>query len=68
MSRTGRRRTNTGKAALEFRRLYAETRIAERQLKEMRLRMGYETVKVGVALVIAFNATAVMLKTVGLFF
>ena len=30
--------------------------------------MGYETVKVGVAIVVAFNATAVMLKTVGLVF
>ena len=47
MSRTGRRRTgNSGKAALELRRLRAETRIAERQLNEMRLRMTYETVKV----------------------
>ena len=68
MSSTGRRRSNSGKAALELRRLHAETRIAERQLKEMRLRVAYETVKVGVALVIAFNATVVMLKTVGLFF
>lgn len=67
MSRT-RRRRNSGKAALELRRLRAETRIAERQLKEMRLRMEYETIKVGVAIVIAFNATVVMLKTVGLFF
>ena len=68
MSRTGRRRSNSGKAALELRRLRAETRIAERQLNEMRLRMTYETIKVSVAIVIAFNATAVMLKTVGLFF
>ena len=68
MSRRARRRRNSGKAALEFRRLHAEMRIAERQLKEMRLWMGYETVKVGVAVVIAFNATVVMLKTVGLFF
>ena len=30
--------------------------------------MEYETIKVGVAIVIAFNATVVMLKTVGLFF
>ena len=68
MSRTRKRSTNTGKAALELRRLRAETRIAERQFNEMRLRMAYETIKVGVAVVIAFNATAVMLKTVGLFF
>ena len=68
MSRTRRRRRDSGKVALEFRRLHAETRIAERQLKEMRLRLGYETVNVGVALVIAFNATVVMLKTIGLFF
>lgn len=68
MSRTRRRRSNSGTVALELRRLRAETRIAERQFNEMRLRMGYETVKVCVAIVIAFNATVVMLKTVGLFF
>ena len=68
MSRTARQRRNSGKAALELRRLRAETRIAERQLKEMRLRMEYETVKVCVGIVIALNATVVMLKTVGLFF
>lgn len=53
---------------MELKRLRAETGIAERQLNEMRLRMAYETIKVGVAVVIAFNATVVMLKTVGLFF
>ena len=67
MSRTGRRR-NDGKPSLEQRKLRAETRIAERQLKEMRLRMTYETVKVSVAIVIAANATIVMSKTIGLFF
>ena len=67
MSRTGRRR-NDGKSTLEQRKLRAETRIAERQLDEMRLRMFYETVKVGVGVLIAFNATVVMSKTIGLFF
>ena len=67
MSRTGRRR-NDSKSSLELKKLRAETGIAERQLKEMRLRMTYETIKVGVAIVIAFNATIVMFKTTGLFF
>ena len=67
MSRTGRRR-NDGKSSLELKKLRAETGIAERQLKEMRLRMIYETIKVWVAIVIAFNATVVMSKTIGLFF
>ena len=66
MSRAGRRR-NEGKPSLEQRKLRAETRIAERQLDEMRLRMFYETVKVGVGVLIAFNATVVMSKTIGLF-
>ena len=67
MSRTGRRR-NDGKSSLELKKLRAETGIAERQLKEMRLRMIYETIKVGVGVLIAFNATVVMSKTIGLFF
>ena len=67
MSRTGRRR-NDGKSSLELKKLRAETGIAERQLKEMRLRMYYETVKVWLAILIAFNATIVMFKTIGLFF
>ena len=67
MGRTGRRR-NDGKSSLELRKLRAETRIAERQLEEMRLRMIYETIKVGVGVLIAFNATVVMSKTIGLFF
>ena len=66
MSRTGRRR-NDGKSSLELKKLRAETAIAERQLKEMRLRMIYETVKVWLAILIAFNATIVMFKTIGLF-
>ena len=70
MSRTGRRR-NDGKSSLEPNRLRAETGIAERQLrelKEMRLRMIYETIKVWVGVLIAFNATVVMSRTIGLFF
>ena len=67
MSRTGRGRDDS-KSSLELRRLRAETGIAERQLKEMRLRMAYETIKVSVAIMIAFNATIVMFKTIGLFF
>ena len=67
MSRTGRRR-NDGKSSLELKKLRAETGIAERQLKEMRLRMIYETIEVGVGVLIAFNATVVMSKTIGLFF
>ena len=67
MSRTGRRR-NDGKSSLELRKLRAETKIAERQLDEMRLRMIYETFKVGVGILVAFNATVVMSKTIGLFF
>ena len=67
MGRTGRRR-NDGKSSLELKKLRAETRIAERQLEEMRLRMIYETIKVGVGVLIAFNATVVMSKTIGLFF
>ena len=66
MSRTGRRR-NDGKSSLELKKLRAETGIAERQLEEMRLRMIYETVKVWLAILIAFNATIVMFKTIGLF-
>lgn len=68
MSRTGRRRRQRSKTSLEFRRLRAETGIAERQLEEMRLRMTYETIKVWLAVVIAVNATIVMFKTIGLFF
>ena len=68
MSRTGRRRRQSSKTSLEFRRLRAETRIAERQLEEMRLRMTYETIKVWLAVVIAFNATIVMFKPIGMFF
>lgn len=68
MSRTGRRRRQRRRASLEFKKLRAETGIAERQLDEMRLRMAYETVKVSVAIVIGFNATIVMFKTIGLFF
>lgn len=68
MSRTGRRRRQRQRASLEFKKLWAETGIAERQLNEMRLRMAYETIKVVVAIVIAFNATIVMFKTIGLFF
>ena len=67
MSGTGRRR-NDGRPSLELRKLRAEAGIAERQLREMRLRMIYETIKVWVAIVIAFNATVVMSKTIGLFF
>ena len=67
MSRTERPR-NDSNSSLELKKLSAETGIAERQLKEMRLRMTYETIKVAVALVIAFNATIVMFKTIGLFF
>ncbi len=51
MSRAGRRR-NDGKSSLELRKLRAETRIAERQLDEMRLPMTYETIKVGVGVLI----------------
>ena len=67
MSRTGRRR-NDGKPSLELKKLRAEAGIAERQLREMRLRMTYETLKVGVGVVIAVNATIAMFKTIGLFF
>lgn len=68
MSRTGRRRRPRRRASLEFRKLRAEAGIAERQLREMRLRMTYETIKVGVGVLIAVNATIAMFKTIGLFF
>ena len=68
MSRTGGRRRQRSRTSLELVRLRAETGIAERQLKEMRLRLAYETIKVSVAIVIAVNATIVMFKTIGMFF
>ena len=45
MSRIGKRRSD-GKAAWEFRKLRAETEIAERQLAEMPMRRLLDVVKV----------------------
>ncbi len=66
MSRTGKR-SKDGKASWEFRKLRAETEIAERQLAEMRMRLAYERVKVFVAIAGVIIAMIVMFDTIGLF-
>ena len=66
MSRTGKRGKD-GKASWAFRKLRAETEIAERQLAEMRMRLAYERVKVFVAIAGVIIAMIVMFDTIGLF-